>query len=547
VRVQIQHRSRYLYPRPALLGPQVIRLRPADHARARIETYSLSIRPEHRLHWQRDPHGNRVARVTFRAGQTTEELEILVELGVDIRPVNPFDFFIDDRTREVPFTYPDRLDAELAPYLGTDDPAYRMGRRATELLEALPRSGATIGVLVELVQAVAREVAYVIRDEPGVWTPEETLAHGRGSCRDSAVLLVALMRSRGIAARFVSGYLVQLTDEGMIPDEPRGVSRDVVDLHAWAEAYVPGAGWIGFDGTSGLLCGEGHIPLAATASPQHAAPLDGTSDVAAREVQFETAIRRLGHEARPTAPYPDPVWTELQAAGDRADAALDAAGVEVWVGGEPTFTAREHQERPEWQGAATAARCGRAASCARSARWAEPVRRSRRAEDRARPSIEPRGASASGSPPRSGSPPSCTPPTRIPGRCSATRRGCPSTSIRAPRGSTIPRSGAGSRRSSTAAPGSRSAGCCRSAAARTAGSPSDGCSAARTCSCSPATARSGCGCRSAASWAARRPSPGPTRPTCPIRGATSPPRTARAWRRRPPRGTRGRPRRGPPA
>jgi len=255
----------------------------------------------------------------------------------------------------VPFTYPDRLDAELAPYLGTDDPAYRMGRRATELLEALPRSGATIGVLVELVQAVAREVAYVIRDEPGVWTPEETLAHGRGSCRDSAVLLVALMRSRGIAARFVSGYLVQLTDEGMIPDEPRGVSRDVVDLHAWAEAYVPGAGWIGFDGTSGLLCGEGHIPLAATASPQHAAPLDGTSDVAAREVQFETAIRRLGHEARPTAPYPDPVWTELQAAGDRADAALDAAGVEVWVGGEPTFTAREHQERPEWQGAALGA------------------------------------------------------------------------------------------------------------------------------------------------------------------------------------------------
>ncbi|HWO19428.1 MAG TPA: transglutaminase family protein, partial [Kofleriaceae bacterium] len=355
MRVLIQHRSRYLYPRPALLGPQVIRLRPADHARARIETYSLTIQPEHRLHWQRDPHGNHVARATFRAGQTTEALELLVELGIDVRPVNPFDFFVDDRAKELPFPYPDRLDAELAPYLDTGDPAYRMGRQATELLQSLPWSGGTIDVLVALNGAVAREVAYVIRDEPGVWTPEETVTHGRGSCRDSAVLLVALMRARGIAARFVSGYLVQLTDEGMIPDEPKGVTRDVVDLHAWAEAYVPGAGWIGFDATSGLLCGEGHIPLAATASPQHAAPLDGTSDVGAHEVQFATTIQRLGHETRPTAPYPDPVWGELCAAGDRADAALAAAGVEVWVGGEPTFTARERQETPEWQGGALGA------------------------------------------------------------------------------------------------------------------------------------------------------------------------------------------------
>src|SRR5262249_40569603 len=149
-----------------------------------------------------------------------------------------------------------------------------------------------------------------------------------------------------------SGYLVQLTDEGMIPDEPKGVDRDVVDLHAWAEAYVPGAGWIGFDGTSGLLCGEGHIPLAATASPSHAAPLDGTSNVAASEVGFTTAIRRLGHEARPTAPYPDDVWAELEAAGDRADAQLQAAGLEVWIGGEPTFTARDNHGRAEWQGSA---------------------------------------------------------------------------------------------------------------------------------------------------------------------------------------------------
>jgi uncharacterized protein (DUF2126 family) len=352
VRVVIQHRSRYVYPRPARLGPHVIRLRPADHARAGIEHYQLSVEPEHRLHWQRDPHGNHIARVTFKAGQAAPALDLLVELAVDIRPINPFDFLIDDRVKQLPFGYPDGLDAELAPYLDTGDPAYRTGRRVTALLAELPARGDTLNLLVELNSKVRERVAYVIRDEPGVWTPEDTLGHGRGSCRDSAVLLVALMRARGIAARFVSGYLVQLTDEGMIPDQPRGVDRDVVDLHAWAEAYIPGAGWIGFDGTSGLLCGEGHIPLAATASPGHAAPLEGTSDVAASEIAFTTHIARLGHEARPTTPYPDEVWTELEAGGDRADAALTAAGLELWIGGEPTFTARTEQARPEWQGGA---------------------------------------------------------------------------------------------------------------------------------------------------------------------------------------------------
>jgi uncharacterized protein (DUF2126 family)/transglutaminase-like putative cysteine protease len=352
VRVLVQHRSRYVYPAPALLGPQMIRLRPADHARARIESYRLDVRPEHRLHWQRDPHGNRVARVTFKAGQHVEALEIVVELAVDINPVNPFDFFVDDRAKKIPFSYPDELGGELAAFLDRTDPAYRLGRRSIELLEKVPASGDTVGMLVEVNRLVRERVNYVIRDEAGVWTPEETLTNARGSCRDSAVLLVGLLRARGIAARFVSGYLIQLTDEGMIPNEPKGVSRDVVDLHAWAEAYVPGAGWIGLDGTSGLLTGEGHIPLAATATPSHAAPLDGTSNVGASHVEFSTTIARLGHEARPTAPFTDEIWGELLAAGDRADAALTAAGFDVTVGGEPTFTARDNVAADEWQGGA---------------------------------------------------------------------------------------------------------------------------------------------------------------------------------------------------
>ncbi len=343
----VQHRSRYVYPRPALLGPQTIRLRPADHTRARVESYALTIAPEHRVHWQRDAHGNHVARVTFKAGQPTTELSLGVELALEISPVNPFDFLIDDRAKQVPFAYADGN--ELASFLDLSDPAYRMGRLATNLLKELPARGDLVGMLVAIVGAVRANVAYVIRDEPGIWTPEETLANGRGSCRDSAALLVALLRARGIAARFASGYLVQLADEGMLPDEPRGVSRDVVDLHAWAEAYVPGAGWIGLDGTSGLLCGEGHVPLACTATPSHAAPLDGTSDVAATSVEFTATIGRIGHESRPTAPYTDDVWRELLAAGDRADDMLRAASLELTVGGEPTYLVRgDAQRSDEW-------------------------------------------------------------------------------------------------------------------------------------------------------------------------------------------------------
>jgi uncharacterized protein (DUF2126 family)/transglutaminase-like putative cysteine protease len=344
-----------LYASPTLLGPQVVRLRPADHTRARIESYRLEVKPEHRLHWHRDPHGNHVARLTFKAGQRVPELDLLVELAVDIRPVNPFDFLIDERAKFTPFTYPDGLASELAPFLDQGDPAYRFGRLATQLLGELPVRGDTVGLLVEICRRVKERVAYVIRDEAGVWTPEETLVNARGSCRDSAVLLVALLRARGIAARFVSGYLVQLTDEGMIPDEPKGVTRDVVDLHAWAEAFVPGAGWVGLDGTSGLFCGEGHIPLACTATPLHAAPLDGTSEVAAQAVEFATSIARLGHEARPTTPYTEETWAALLAGAEKADASLAAAGLRVTVGGEPTFIARGDVTAAEWQGAALGA------------------------------------------------------------------------------------------------------------------------------------------------------------------------------------------------
>ncbi|MEL6547933.1 MAG: transglutaminase family protein, partial [Myxococcota bacterium] len=193
---------------------------------------------------------------------------------------------------------------------------------------------------------------YVIREEPGIWTPEQTLVEGKGSCRDLATLLMALLRERGIAARFASGYLIQLTDEGMLPDEPKGVSSDVADLHAWVEVFLPGAGWIGLDATSGLMAGEGHIPLCSTAVPSAAAPIDGTTSVGAEEVGFSLELARLGHEARPTAPYEEHTWSLMQRAARQTDAMLGASGILLTSGGEPTFNSRIHPNAPEWNGEA---------------------------------------------------------------------------------------------------------------------------------------------------------------------------------------------------
>jgi uncharacterized protein (DUF2126 family) len=344
VRVLIRHLTRYLYDRPALLGPHLVRLRPAEHARARILSYQLGIRPETQLRWQHDPFGNRVARVTFAAGAPVHELAVEVNLALEVRPVNPFDFFVDDRCRDLPFEYPDGLAHELAPFLSSAPPSPALAA----FLEDLPARGYITDHLVALNQKVARDIRYIIRNEPGIQTSEQTLKIGSGSCRDSAVLLCDALRSQGLAARFVSGYLVQLTDEGNIPDLAKGVSQDVVDLHAWCEVYVPGAGWIGLDGTSGLLCGEGHVPLACVASPHLAAPIDGTASEAATGFEFAMEVHRLGHEPRPRKPYTDEAWDALTAGGRAVDAVLADEGVRLTMGGEPTFVSREHAREPEW-------------------------------------------------------------------------------------------------------------------------------------------------------------------------------------------------------
>ncbi|MFN3202746.1 MAG: transglutaminase family protein [Bradymonadia bacterium] len=345
MRIRVRHHTRYLYDAPAMLGPHVIRLHPVQHTRTHILTYALEVSPEEaRAHWQQDPWGNRVLRLTF-ADEPITEMGIEVEVVADIQPVNPFDFYVDERCQHLPFEYPDGLGAEVAPYLATGEP----GPELAKWLEGVPTDPDqyVVDYLVALNTKVAQTVDYVIRMEPGVWTSEETLLNGRGSCRDSAVLLVDALRARGLAARFVSGYLVQLTDEGIIPDLPKGVTQDVVDLHAWAEVYLPGAGWVGLDGTSGLLCGEGHIPLACTASPLQAAPITGTAS-SMGQLDVQMTVERLGHEPSPRKPLTEDQWSALKATGDRVDAIIEGHGVTLTMGGEPTWTSREHPREKEW-------------------------------------------------------------------------------------------------------------------------------------------------------------------------------------------------------
>ena len=344
MRVRIRHHTEYHYPSPAGFGPHYIRLRPAEHARARLLNYNLAISPEAEVKWQQDPWGNRIARVTFDDQTEANALSVTVDASFDIRPVNPFDFFVDARCEELPFEYPDGLVGELAPFLARP----RMTPQLSAFVDGLPRGGRTVDFVVALTKRVAERVNYVIRNEPGLQTSDETLTIGSGSCRDSAVLLVDALRSYGLAGRFVSGYLVQLTDEGNIPDEAKGVSSDVVDLHAWAEVYIPGAGWIGLDGTSGLLTGEGHIPLAGTVQPALAGPIEGTSNVAADGLDFEMEVVRLGHEPRPRRPYTDEQWDALRDLGRSVDRKLEGAGLRLTMGGEPTWTSRLHQREKEW-------------------------------------------------------------------------------------------------------------------------------------------------------------------------------------------------------
>lgn len=348
IHVALTHRTEYRYDRLVAMAPHTIRLRPAPHCRTPILAYSLKITPkEHFINWQQDPFGNFLARIVIP--EKTQEFSVTVDLVADMAVINPFDFFIDESVRDWPFTYDAEIATELAPYLEPMDG----GPRLDGYMRALDRKGtSTLDFICDLNRQLASEVKYLIRMEPGVQTPDETLTLGSGSCRDTGWLLVQILRRLGVAARFVSGYLIQLKPDVKSLDGPVGADADFTDLHAWAEAYIPGAGWIGLDPTSGLLAGEGHIPLAATPKPSSAAPISGAHDKAEVDFNFDMHVQRVLETPRVTLPYSDVQWSDIVAAGHAVDKRLVAGNVRLTMGGEPTFVSIDDMDGAEWNNAA---------------------------------------------------------------------------------------------------------------------------------------------------------------------------------------------------
>lgn len=344
IHVALNHVTQYRYDRPIKLGPQVVRLRPAPHSRTRVLSYSMRVEPsEHFINWQQDPQNNYLARLVFPEPTTSFRIE--VDLVVEMAVLNPFDFFLEPSAELFPFRYEDALAVELSPYVLKHEPTPLF----KSYLDSIPRQPTpTNDFLVSLNQRVQRDIGYLIRMEPGVQSPEHTLQTRAGSCRDSAWLLVQLLRHLGLAARFVSGYLIQLKSDVKALDGPSGTEIDFTDLHAWCEVYLPGAGWIGFDPTSGLLAGEGHIPLACSPEPSSAAPVSGLIDPCETEFEHRMSVSRIWEAPRVTLPYSEAQWTRIEALGHAVDQDLAAHDVRLTQGGEPTFVSIDDRDGAEW-------------------------------------------------------------------------------------------------------------------------------------------------------------------------------------------------------
>lgn len=349
IKVAISHKTKYKFDRSVALSPHIFRLRPAPHSRTAIEGYSFKITPEnHFINWQQDPFGNYQARVVFP--EKTTELSVEVEVIAKMQVINPFDFFVEDYADMFPFQYDASLKKELGPYLEPRE-------AGPLLLEWIEQNKVnydikTTDFLVYLNQRVFNSIGYNIRMEAGVQQCEDTLTIKSGSCRDSAWLLVQVLRHLGIAARFVSGYLVQLTSDIKSLDGPSGPEADFTDLHAWTEAYIPGAGWIGLDPTSGLFASEGHIPLCCTPDYASAAPVSGATDVCEVTFEFDNSVFRIHEDPRVTKPYTEEQWAKIMQVGHDVEKDLQEGDVRMTMGGEPTFISIDDFEGAEWNTAA---------------------------------------------------------------------------------------------------------------------------------------------------------------------------------------------------
>jgi uncharacterized protein (DUF2126 family) len=244
---------------------------------------------------------------------------------------------------QYPFVYAESLARSLEPYLELEAGGPVL-QRWIDRLPAEPQP--TLNFLVDVNRRIRDDVGYLTRLEPGIQTLEETLSRGTGSCRDSSWLLVQVFRHLGVAARFASGYLVQLAPEAT----EGGLKGDSLDLHAWAETYLPGAGWVGFDPTSGLLATEGHIPLACTPEPPDAAPITGTVEPSGVAFSYSMTARRLADRPGNDQPYSGEDWDAIESVARQVDKDLQQQDVRLTMGGEPTFVGIDEPDSPQWNG-----------------------------------------------------------------------------------------------------------------------------------------------------------------------------------------------------
>lgn len=349
IKVAVQHNTHYVYDRLVQLSPQVIRLRPAPHCRTPILAYSLDIHPKkHFINWQQDPFGNYLARIVFP--EKIKEFKVDVEVIAEMKVINPFDFFLEKYADHFPFSYEEQLKKELLPYFEIKEEGELL---KTWLKKAEAFKGQrTVDFLVALNRELNQDIAYTIRLEVGIQSCETTLGKALGSCRDSGWLLVQILRHFGLAARFVSGYLIQLKPDQKPIEGPAGPEKDFTDLHAWAEVYIPGAGWIGLDPTSGLFAGEGHIPLSCTPDPASAAAITGLLEPCETTFFYSNEITRIHEDPRVSKPYSKTQWQHILALGKHLEEDLNEGDVRLTMGGEPTFVSVDDMESAQWNVAA---------------------------------------------------------------------------------------------------------------------------------------------------------------------------------------------------
>jgi transglutaminase-like putative cysteine protease len=268
----IRHNTVYRYKRPVMFGEHRLMLRPRDSHDLRLVSAELILSPKATVRWIHDVFGNSVALVDF--DEAARELKVESKLVIERYALDSPTFELDPLAREYPFIYSadDRTDLGRTLDRHYPDPAGQLEAWAQAFVASRPID--TQALLAGINSTIKNTFAYKQRWEEGTQPPLETLDLRSGTCRDFALLFIEAARSLGFAARFVSGYLYDPALDGTTGNEVKGAGA----THAWAEVYLPGAGWIEYDPTNGIIAGENLIRVAVTRDAHQAVPVSGSFD-----------------------------------------------------------------------------------------------------------------------------------------------------------------------------------------------------------------------------------------------------------------------------